>query len=214
MDDHLLRFKKQQKYQFWDHETENLALVGKNRPWQCSHVLATQNQILKETDDFPWWEDLDVSPGAAAITRFSYYDYKNKATDAKKCLDRFEKDLFDPEVINVFANGINFDTYTHNIWRNELGLPSDFSWQIRSICIQNIEKSIILGYKEWPRDPIERLAFQYRLSNFRKKGLKTNVKFLCEKYGIDYDAEKAHDGIVDCHYTRQIFFKQVWLVDI
>lgn len=214
MDDHLLRFKKKQKFLIFDLETENLALVGKNRPWQCSYILATQDQILEEHDDFPWWSDLDVSPGAAQVTRFNWFSYKEKSSDPKKCLKRFEKLLLDPEILSVQANGLNYDTYPHNIWRNELGLSPDFSWQLRTYCIQSIEKSIILGQKDWPTDPYERLALQFRLSNIRPKGYKVNVKALCAKYGIPYDAERAHDGLYDVKLTKNVFFKQIWLAEI
>lgn len=213
MESNLLRFNKKQKYLFWDKETEDLRLYG-NRPWQLSYILATQNEILEEHDCFLWWDDLEMSAGAAAITRFNYEDYKRKAKDPKKIVDDFDNLLYNPEIINVGANIFGFDIHVHNTTRLLCGKPSNFSYLPHSLCIQSIEKAKHLGMKEFSQDPIKRAAQMVSLTNYRKKGLKTNVKFLCSEYGIPYDPMMAHDGLVDCGYTRSIFNKQIWQINI
>lgn len=210
----LLRFNKKQVYLTWDCETENLRLGGSNRPWQLSYSLSTQDEILEEHDDFPWWPDLDISAGAAAITRFNYEEYKAKAKDPKKILEKFDSYLYDPDILNVFANGFGFDTFIHNIIRLECGKKSNYDYVKNSLCIQCIEKAQILGIKEISQDPIKRAAQMFSLTNYRKRGLKTNVKFLCEKNGIEYDVMRGHDGLYDVSRTKAIFDKQIWQINI
>lgn len=213
MEGNLLRFNKTQKYLFWDKETEDLRLNG-NRPWQLSYILATQNEILEEHDKFLWWDDLQMSSGAAAITRFNHEDYKRKSQDPLGIIEEFDSYLYDPDIINVGANLWGFDIFVHNTTRQLLGKKTDYSYVKNLLCIQSIEKAKHLGIKQISQNPMERTALMLSLTNYRKKGLKTNVKHLCSEYGVDYDPFMAHDGLVDCGYTRSIFNKQIWSIDI
>lgn len=209
----LLRFNKEQLFLTYDFETEDLRLVG-NRPWQLSYSIGTLNGIIEEHDCFLWWDDLEMSAGAAAITRFNYEDYKRKAKDPTEILEKFDSFLYNRKILNVTANGFGFDTMVHNTTRLICGKRSDYSYIPNSLCIQCIEKAQVLGMKEFSQDPMKRAAQMFSLTNYRKRGLKTNVKFLCEKNGLDYDPMRGHDGLYDIDRTKAVFDKQVWQINI
>ena len=51
MDEHLLRFKKDQKYLVFDYETCNLNLgLDSNKPWQLGFLTCKGNRILEKFD--------------------------------------------------------------------------------------------------------------------------------------------------------------------
>lgn len=213
-DSHLLRFQKGQKYICYDVESESLALCGKNRPWQIAWCIFNNKEILETHEHHIWWDDLNVSPGAAQVTRFNFWDYKNSAEDSAAVLKKFEKFYLDPKLLLVAANSLQFDVYLINTWRNELGLPSDYSHMPRQIDIQAIQKMIYAGQKEVPVDPVERICAQYRHSNTRIRGQKTNVKHLCGLYSLPYSEEDAHSAKWDVETTAKIFQRQLYGIDI
>ena len=53
-------------------------------------------------------------------------------------------------------------------------------------------------------------SWQYKLCNFRERGLKTNLKFLCQKYEVPFNEEKLHDALYDIKKNYEVFKKQVW----
>ena len=57
-------------------------------------------------------------------------------------------------------------------------------------------------------------SWQYKLNGFRERGLKTNLKFLCQKYSIDFDESKLHDALYDIEKNYEVFNKQVWEIEL
>lgn len=212
MHDHLLRFQ-QQKYLIIDAETECLNTAS-TKPWQFTSTNCLGNKIISECNDFLWWSDLDVTPGAAAITRFNYYNYKEKAIDPAKAYKRLAKYLFDPDYLIVGGNIMRFDIMIIGVLQEYLGLPKDYSFVTRCLDLQCIFKGIQLGYKEIPSDPIERTCWMYRLANFHQRGLKSSQKFMAQNLGIPYDADRAHDASYDNFLSHAILNKLIWQIDI
>lgn len=69
MSKELLRFKKNQKYVFFDFETCGLNLGStRNKPWQLAFIVIENNKIIEECDYWLKWKDLKVSEGAAKVT--------------------------------------------------------------------------------------------------------------------------------------------------
>ena len=93
----LLRYKYKQKYLCFDWETCNLSkLKENNRGWQLGILRYEGNKLIESREDWLWWPDLMdfMSAGAAAVTRFNYDEYKNRAQDPAPIMDYFEKDLY------------------------------------------------------------------------------------------------------------------------
>ncbi len=213
MDSHLLRFNlTNQKYIIWDLETENLNLMQKNRPWQCSFIVCHGKRTIESFDLFPFWKDINVGVEAARITRFNKQVYSAKSTDALEALKTFETYLYDPEYLNVGHNILGFDVYVHNIWRKELGLKSDYSYLSRSIDTNSVAKG--MRFISAPKNAEDRLFWMYRMNHTFKKGTKTSIKALAKEFGIEYDENSAHDGIVDVGYNKEIFLQLINQVEI
>jgi DNA polymerase III epsilon subunit-like protein len=209
MQNDLLRFKKNQKYIVFDTETESLSLAL-TRPWQLSWMVY-ENGKARHEDHLLYWEDLNVSAGAAKITRFDYINWKKRAKDPKQVIELFDSYLYNKEYLIVGANLFGFDIYVLNTTRKLLGLKSDYSYIDRVLDIQCIQKGIYSGLKSIPDN---RLEWQYQMYHTVKKGVKTSVKHLCGLYDLDYDENKAHDAVYDNGKCLEIFKKQILTIDI
>jgi DNA polymerase III epsilon subunit-like protein len=209
MQHNLLRFNKNQKYIVFDTETEGLSLAT-SRPWQLSWMIFENNNIRHE-NHYIDWPDLNISAGAAKITRFDYSFWKKRSEDPLTILNIFNKYLYDENYLIVGANLLGFDIYIINTLRKILGFNSDYSYISRILDIQCIQKGIYAGLKSIPDD---RLTWQYQMYHTVKKGVKTSVKHLCSIYDIPFDENMAHDAVYDNEKCFEIFKKQILTIDI
>lgn len=213
MNENLLRFKKNQKYLIFDYETCNLNLSPKeNKPWQLGFVISEGSRILDRQDLYIGWEELNISKEAEVITNFSRIKYDKLKQNPKKCIDIFEKYLYDKDYIIVGHNILGFDVYMHNIHRLLLGKSSDYSYISRVLdtnCIARAIKNEIA----FPKNE-NLLSWQYKLLNFRKRGVKTNLKQLCKDYSIEFDDKKLHEALYDVEKTNEVLQKMLWQIEI
>ena len=213
MDEDLLRFKNNQKYLVFDYETCNLNLSHlENKPWQIGFVICEGSKILEKHDLIIGWDELHVSEAAARITNFSKSKYDKLKKDANFCLDLFEKYLYNKEYLVVGHNVLGFDIFMHNIHRILCGKKSDYSYMNRIIdtnCIARAIKNEIKFSKE-----SSFISWQYKLLNYRKKGVKTNLKQLCKDYSLEFDDSKLHDALYDVEKTVEVLNKMLWQVEI
>ena len=213
MNENLLRYKKNQKYLIFDYETCNLNLSSyENKPWQIGFITAEGSNIINKFDLLIAWDELKVSDDAARITNFSKSKYEKEKKDATKCLDLFEKYLYDEEYIVVGHNILGFDIFMHNIHRKLCGRHSDYSYLNRVIdtnCVARAIKNDIFYNKS-----SSLISWQYKLLNYRKKGVKTNLKQLCKDYSIEFDDKKLHDALYDVEKTSDVLQKMLWQVEI
>lgn len=208
----MLRFNKDQKYICFDFETCHLNLLDKsNKPWQLSYIIAKGNNIIKEVDNYIYWSDLKISEDAKVITHFDERKYHSLAADPKDILANFEEYIYDNDYIIVGQNLLGFDVYVHNIYRKLLGLKTDFSYINRIIDTNCIAKAIKKNLKPQKEDFI---YWQYRLENFREKGLKTSIKAQLKDYKIDFDENMLHNSLYDVQMNFKIFQKQLWQIEI
>lgn len=216
MTDNLLRFNKTQKFLSLDAETENLALFNcadhKNRPWEWGQVLYQGQKEISRQLLYPWWEDLKVGEEAARITCFNYEDYKRKATCPRKALEKVSEIIYDPSVIVVGQNILNFDGYVLQNWRQELGLRPDWSFVERTIDTRALAFAIQKGVKVVDRDDL--FCWQMKYMNTREKGIKTSLEWLAKYYNLGYEAGSHHSAEYDAEMTAKIFFKQVFEIEI
>ena len=213
MNDNLLRFKKDQKYICFDFETCHLNLLNsENKPWQLGYGLFKGKKTQKICDHFIKWNSLNISPEAAKICRFSRAKYEKNATDATQILEEFEKYLYDPSYLIIGHNLLGFDVYIHNIYHKLLKKDSDYSYIDRIVDTNCLAKAAKEKIKKNKNEKL--INWQYKLNEFRKRGLKTNQKQLLKDYDIKFDEDKLHDARYDINMTFQIFNKLIWEVEI
>jgi hypothetical protein len=58
------------------------------------------------------------------------------------------------------------------------------------------------------------INWQYKLNEYRKRGLKTNQKQLLKDYNIEFDENKLHNARYDIEMTFKIFNKLIWEVEV
>lgn len=213
MNTDLLRFKKNQKYLVFDFETCGLNLAStENKPWQLAFIVAEDKKIVKQCDYMIKWDTLDISEGAAKTTGFNRKRYEAKSVDPEKVLNEFEQYLYDEDYIIIGHNLLGFDIYIHNIFRKLLGKKSDYSYVNRivdTLCIAKAQHSDIKFKKGQSL-----INWQYRLTNFRERGMKVSLKAMCKANDIEFDESKLHDALYDIKLNKQVFEKLVWQVEI
>ena len=187
-----IRDNSNQVFMLADTETENLALIGKNRPWQIAYIVYQNNKIIDEKERFIRWDDLDISDEAAKITRFDWAEYKRKWENPKIVLDDFEKYLMDKSIVKLFHNSHNFDIYIIKNWRESLNLKNDYSYLDDAIDTNALARAIKKGIKKIDRKNWKTVMF--RFANYVEKGLKTNLKVLGKEFGIQVDYDNLHRG--------------------
>jgi hypothetical protein len=209
----MLRFNKDQKYICFDFETCHLNLLDdSNKPWQLSYIIAKGSNIQKEVDNYIFWPDLNISEGAKLVTHFDERKYHSLAADPKDILSTFEDYLYDPDYLIIGQNLLGFDVYIHNIYRRLLGKKPDFSFVKRIIDTNCIAKAIKKDLKI--QKEVDFTCWQYKLNDFREKGLKTSIKAQLKDYKIDFDENMLHNSLYDVQMNFKIFQKQIWQIEI
>lgn len=210
MNEYLLRFDRKQRYIVFDTETEGLNLVS-SKPWQVAWIVAQGNKILERHDLYIHWADLKISEGAARVTGFSPKEYERRATGAQEAWEKFSPYLYDERNLVVGQNLLGFDVYMVNIWRRLLGLRSDYSYIPRIIDTKCLATAIA---KEIPVQKDNLINWQYRLLNYRERGLRTSQASLLKKYNIDHDHKRLHDAMYDIEMNFKIFQKQLFDLEL
>ena len=98
-----------------------------------------------------------------------------------------------------------------NIWRKLMGRNSDYSFVPRIIDTKSLATAIA---KQIPVDKDDFIGWQYRLLNYRERGLKTSQATLLKKYNIDHDPKRLHDALYDIEMNFKIFRKQLFDLEI
>lgn len=209
----MLRFNKDQKYICFDFETCHLNIVSEtNKPWQLSYLIAEGSNTVKEVDNYIYWDNLQISQEAKDITHFNESVYKQRATDPKEALELFESYLYNKDYIIVGQNLLGFDVYIHNIYRKLMGKKTDFSYVNRIIDTNCIAKAIKKNLKYQKQEDF--ICWQYKLNDFREKGLKTSIRAQLKDYKIDFDEHMLHNSMYDVRMNFKIFLKQIWQIEI
>ena len=212
MQNDLLRFRNDLNLLIFDYETCNLNLCSTdNKPWQLSFIVVEKGKVKEKGDYRLLWKDLSVSPEAAKITGFNKAKHDKLAVDPQIALDHFEKYLYNDAFLKVGHNILGFDVYIHNIHRKLLGLDADYSYMnslVDTLCLARAIK------KEIPFKNGNLLSWQYKLNNFRERGLKANLQQCCKDYSIDFDPKLLHDALYDIEKNYEVFKKMIWQVEI
>ena len=210
MHESLLRFNKKQRYFVFDTETEGLNLVT-SKPWQVAWLVVEGDKIISRNDKFIQWPTLNVSEGAAKVTGFSHKEYEKKAESPDQVWSEFSTELYNEDNLIIGQNLLGFDVYMVNVWRNLMGMQSDHSYVRRIIDTKSLATAIA---KQIPVDKNNFLPWQYRLLNYKERGLRTSQATLLKKYNIDHDPKRLHDALYDIEMNFKVFRKQLFELEI
>ena len=210
MHESLLRFNKKQRYFVFDTETEGLNLVT-SKPWQVAWLVVEGDKIISRNDKFIQWPTLNVSEGAAKVTGFSRKEYEKKAESPDQVWSEFSTELYNEDNLIIGQNLLGFDVYMVNLWRNLMGMQSDHSYVRRIIDTKSLATAIA---KQIPVDKDNFLPWQYRLLNYKERGLRTSQATLLKKYDIPHDPKRLHDALYDIEMNFKVFRKQLFELEI
>jgi DNA polymerase III epsilon subunit-like protein len=153
-----------------------------------------------------------MSADAARITGWTKRKYESRAQDPVAPLKHFEKYLYDDSYIKVAHNGLGFDVYIHGIYRELLGKKRDFSY-LKSFVDTNCLAKAIKADINYDKNQ-DLLSWQYKMTSFRKRGLKTSLTQCCKDYDVPFDPKKLHDALYDIEKNYEVFKKLIWSIEI
>jgi DNA polymerase III epsilon subunit-like protein len=174
-------------------------------------MVVEGDSVIEKNDLFIEWPDLEVSEGAAKITGFTEKEYNKRCEPPKQVWDKFSKELYNPENLIIGQNLLGFDVYMVNIWRRLMNLSADYSFIPRILDTKALATAIA---KEMPVVKDDFIGWQYRLLNYRERGLKTSQATLLKKYNIDHDPKRLHDALYDIEMNFKVFRKQLFDLEI
>lgn len=208
----LLRFDDKKKYLTMDFETESLNLRVKNRPWEVGFFLFEGNKCIKKNLLYPYFNDLKVGKGAAAITGFKQWEYEQKSTDKEKAFNQFNDLFLDPDIYIVGHNILGFDLYIYQNWAREMG--AQVSWdKFLPRCIDTLALS--RAHKLEQRvDKDNFLLWQYKMLSIRKRGIRTSLSAMAKEFDIDFDSQMLHKADYDIKLNYKVFKKLTWALEV
>ncbi len=150
-----------------------------------------------------------MSAGAKQITNFDDAKYERLAVDPKKVLDELDEVLYDPSVLVIGQNILNFDIYVHNVLRQLCGKKTDYSYLSRVIDTKLLSKAknSDIAFSG------DRYLWQCKVESGARAGKNSQLAMLKE-YGIPFDEKRLHDSLYDVQMTFEIFKKLIWMVEI
>ena len=213
MREHLLRFDKSKTYVFIDCETFNLCLNSVyNLPWQIEMIKAVAGKKVAEKNFYIKWDtDLKIGAEAAKITKYSQKTMDDKGVPPEEAFPTI-RDWLDNADWIIAHNMLGFDLYLIKDYYRLNGL--DYKHLMPKILDTNsLARGVKLGtpYKE---DEGSLIEYQYRMTNTRKKGGRTNLTALGKGYDIDHDYDKLHNAIVDLELNLKVWNKLKWQIEV
>ena len=212
MDEHLLRVDKDKTYCFIDFETENLCLnCSHNLPWQVAMIKATGNDKVAEKDYYiKWPRKLKVRKEAARITRFSVKKHEEKALSYEEIFPTLEDWLSNCDHI-IGHNILGFDIYLIKDYYKKMG--KDYKHLLPKI-IDTMCVARGIKFDEHYKQTDDFLAWQYKMLNKHKKGVKTSLIALGKEFDIKHNYDKLHDALVDLELNLKVWNKIKWMLDL
>ncbi len=188
----LLRYNKKKIYLATDCESCNLNVQNlDNKPWEWAWCRFTLDGVIEEKSVLVQWPEIKIGKKAAEMTGFYQGKIDTYGVSPEEALEELEAQLYD----------------------KSCGKSTDYSYLNRLIDTNCIARAVAHNLTP-PKDPLDFLAFQYKMAGLRTKGIKTSQKALCAEYGIPYDESCAHSGIYDVGLLREIWKQLVWKCEI
>jgi DNA polymerase III epsilon subunit-like protein len=202
-----------QKIIFFDEETTCLNLLTDNKLWNLGWIVVQNNKILEQHNYYLKWPNFQLSPRIAAMTHFNRELYEKESKDPKEVLDLFEKYLYNKEYIISGFNILNFDIYVLNQLQKLIYNKTDYSYIDRSLDVHAVYKSILFGIP-FNKKTDNFIAFQFKLCNTIRKGIKSGIDAAVKNLQIPVNELDRHGAIGDCLITNQIWNKIKYKIDI
>lgn len=213
MQSHLLRFDKTKIFTFLDFETENLNLyLPMNLPWQVS-MLRVQGEAIIEQADFyvKWHRKLNVSAGAALVTRFNQENIDFKGVDYREVVKKTVKWTNECDYI-IGHNILGFDIHLLQYMYEMEGFDNS-NLASKVIDTHALAKGLKLGVV-YNSSRTSLAEYQYRMINTYAKGVKTNMTTLGKEYNIPHDYDTLHNSLSDLYLNLKLWNKIKWQVEI
>lgn len=211
----LLRHDKKSKFLFIDFESYNLCLHRDfNAPWQAGLMMVQNNRVLDSKEIlFNWGGKFQMKLGNPSFGHYSERTIQEKGMMPKEALNLII-DCFNNCDYVVGHNLMKFDIFIlKELYALYRPASEDYRvWVDKIIDTKALALAIKLNVNKTLDESLQ--EFQFRFLNYFKKGLKTNLTFLCKEYGIEVDETKLHSAVADLEYNLQIFNKQKYQLDI
>lgn len=209
----LMRYDKKSKFLYIDFESYNLCLHRDfNAPWQAGLMMVQNNQILDSRELlFNWGGKYQMRSSNPSFNHYSERIIQEKGQPPKQAFDTI-LDYFNQCDYIIGHNLLKFDVF---ILKELYALYSsgDYrQWIPRIIDTKCLALAISLNVNKSLDESLQ--EFQFRFLNYFKKGLKTNLTYLCKNYGIEVDETRLHDAIYDLKKNLEVFNKQKYQLDI
>lgn len=213
MSDKLLRYNTTSKFLFLDFETLNLGLsFDVNLPWQLGMLKVCGDNILDSKDILIKWDtELKISPEAAEKTRYDQSKVDSKGVKPEEAF-KYLKEYIDWADYIIGHNVLGFDIYLIYEFYKMFKTPTN-KMVNKFIDTNAIAKGVKLGFPFNPQSE-SFLEYQYRMINFRQKGLKTRLEILGQEYQIDFDPNMLHDAIYDLTLNKKVWDKLKFQVEV
>jgi len=212
MDEDFLRFDKEKEYVFIDCETLNLCLNScHNLPWQIAMIKATGNKKIAEKNYYIKWDtNLEISPEAARITRFSPKTMEEKGISPEEAFPTIEDWLDNADYV-VGHNILGFDLYLIKDYYKYMG--KSYRHLVSKIIDTNcMAKGVKYGMHYKNTDNLSQ--YQYKMYHERRKGIKTNLAALGREFEISHNPDKLHDALVDLELNLKVWNKLKWQIEL
>lgn len=208
----LLRSSFEERYYCCvDTETESLNLFYA-RPWELYFQINHGSKVIEKHLYYIKWPNLKVSEGAARITGFNPRKIEELGKDPAEILGIFDKYLYDEKYLIIGANIVGYDAMIHNLWRNNVGKSTDYSWLGRLYDTNILAKMYRLQLNK-PKD-CSLLDWNFKLNRLVKKGMKTGLDAMATALEIPINANLRHTAEYDSNLTFEIFKRLVWKLEI
>jgi DNA polymerase III epsilon subunit-like protein len=212
----LLRYQRDQKYNILDTETSGLNTCY-SLPFQVSFLIITLDKDLEFHDYFIHWDNLRMSAGAKAITKFDEVSYREKARPAKEILDIVESYIFDPQYKIACHNFLGYDSMILAAWRRALGMKPIYDYLYQPFKVYDtvaLSKMYKKGIKPDISTSNNWLAHQYRVLDYVERGLKTSLSTMTKELNIETDVSRLHTADYDIKLNADVFRKLVKTIEV
>lgn len=204
MENKLLRYRKDRIVTFVDYETQNLALhYSWNLPWECAIIKTNGHDILEEYVAYIKWNPLlKISEGAVRATRYNPFKIEKEGKDPEEVFNVVDKYLRESDYVSGH-NLISFDEYVNQSFAKKLN-KQPYSFISKVLDTNALLKGLLLEQKYKPQQE-NLIDYQYRMDEFVRKGLKSNLSLAAKRYNIVVDELRRHEALYDLQINFQVF---------
>jgi len=207
----LLRYNMKDKtFVVIDSETSGLNLFY-TLPFNIGIQVYRNNTLIENHNIYIKWPDYKIRPDLALKVHYNKEHIDVYGKEPKLVLDFLLKYLNNKEYYYVGNNIIGYDAMIFHNYAKKLGV--NLSYDFLNRLYDN--NCIFKGYKLNRKPNYDNfLAWQYSLSNFLQKGLKSSVGTACSEFDIPYNKDDAHSAQYDCEKSWLIFKELVKKVEL